>query len=161
MYVIVVSNGYPTSTNPFHGIFAFDQIKALSADVKVILLAVDLDSILHKRKWGFEHIFKDGIEIYAINIPLGRVPRPLLSYFGKWGIKKLYKKIIKDHGEPDIIHAHFLGMGEIATAIRYLIENPDKAKKMGENGRRAVFEEFNWGIEEKKLVALYNKLVNN
>lgn len=47
---------------------------------------------------------------------------------------------------------------EIASAIRFLIDNPDKAQKMGENGRRAVFEEFNWGIEEKKLLALYERI---
>lgn len=49
---------------------------------------------------------------------------------------------------------------EIAAAIRYIIDNPDIAKKMGENGRRAVLEEFNWGIEEKKLFALYNRLLH-
>ena len=53
--------------------------------------------------------------------------------------------------EPD-------NVDEIADAIMYLIDNPDKAKEMGENGRRAVLEEFNWGIEEKILLALYNKL---
>ena len=29
---------------------------------------------------------------------------------------------------------------------------------MGENGRRAIKEEFNWGVEEKKLLALYDAL---
>jgi glycosyltransferase involved in cell wall biosynthesis len=50
---------------------------------------------------------------------------------------------------------------EIADAIMCLIDNPDKAKEMGENGRRAVLEEFNWDIEEKKLLALYHKLAIN
>lgn len=49
---------------------------------------------------------------------------------------------------------------EIASAIRYLRENPNKAKQMGENGRRAILEEFNWSIEEKKLLKLYDDLVN-
>ena len=53
--------------------------------------------------------------------------------------------------EPD-------NVDEIADAIMYLIDNPDKAKEMGENGRRAIWEEFNWGIEEKKLISLYRKL---
>ncbi len=46
----------------------------------------------------------------------------------------------------------------VADAIKYLADNPDKAKEMGENGRLAVLEEFNWGIEEKKLLALYNSV---
>lgn len=48
---------------------------------------------------------------------------------------------------------------EIASAIRYLLDHPEEAKQMGENGRRAVKEEFNWGAEEKKLLALYEDIL--
>jgi len=47
----------------------------------------------------------------------------------------------------------------LQKAMQYMIENPDKAKEMGENGRRAVLEEFNWGQEDKKLLNIYTKLV--
>lgn len=47
---------------------------------------------------------------------------------------------------------------EIASAIRYLLDHPNEARKMGENGRRAVTEEFNWGKEEKKLLAMYDEI---
>ena len=50
---------------------------------------------------------------------------------------------------------------EIAEAIRYLLDNPEEAKRMGENGRRAVKEEFNWGVEEKKLLALYEDILKD
>lgn len=50
---------------------------------------------------------------------------------------------------------------EIADAIRYLLDNPEEAKRMGENGRRAIKEEFNWGVEEKKLLALYEDVLNS
>lgn len=46
----------------------------------------------------------------------------------------------------------------IATAIRYLLENPDEAQKMGANGRRAVEEMYNWGEQEKVLVNMYRNL---
>lgn len=46
----------------------------------------------------------------------------------------------------------------IANAINYLLDNPDIARQMGENGRRAVLEEYNWSVEEKKLLALYREL---
>lgn len=49
---------------------------------------------------------------------------------------------------------------EIADAIRYLLDHPEEARQMGENGRRAVKEEFNWGVEEKKLLALYDEILN-
>lgn len=48
---------------------------------------------------------------------------------------------------------------EIADAIRYLLDNLEEAQRMGENGRRAVEQEFNWGVEEKKLLELYEELV--
>lgn len=48
---------------------------------------------------------------------------------------------------------------EVAGAIRYLLDHPEEARKMGENGRRAVKEKFNWGIEEKKLLALYTDIL--
>ncbi|MCK9549669.1 glycosyltransferase family 4 protein [Aquamicrobium sp.] len=47
----------------------------------------------------------------------------------------------------------------IAEAIDRLIENPDLARRMGENGRRAVHERYNWANEEKKLFALYDAVV--
>ncbi|MDO4988790.1 MAG: glycosyltransferase [Synergistes sp.] len=121
MKVLVVALGYPTDKYPGNGIFEFDQARALTnAGHKVVFVAVDLRSIRRWRKWGTEHFVKDGMDVYAINIPLGRVPHSLLASCGKWGIKKLYRKIVKEHGEPDIIHAHFLGEAEIALALKPL-----------------------------------------
>jgi len=45
--------------------------------------------------------------------------------------------------------------------IRYLLEHPEEMRRMGENGRRAVKEEFNWGVEEKKLFALYEEILKD
>ncbi len=50
---------------------------------------------------------------------------------------------------------------EMSDAIKYLTENPERAKEMGQNGRRAVLEEFNWKNEEKKLFRLYSELSEN
>lgn len=54
--------------------------------------------------------------------------------------------------EPDSVD-------EIAAAIQYLLDHPEEARRMGENGRRAVEEEFNWGTQEKKLLALYEEIL--
>jgi len=48
---------------------------------------------------------------------------------------------------------------EISSAIKYLIENPKIAKKMGENGRRAIKEHFNWSVDEKVLYDLYEDIL--
>lgn len=47
---------------------------------------------------------------------------------------------------------------EIASVISYLNKNRTQAKQMGDNGRKAFEKEFNWQIEEKKLILLYNSL---
>lgn len=47
----------------------------------------------------------------------------------------------------------------IADAIEYLITHPEKARKMGENGRWAVEEKYNWKIEGQKLLRLYEELL--
>ena len=47
---------------------------------------------------------------------------------------------------------------DIARAIRGLLDDPARARQMGENGRRAVEAECNWETEGKKLTALYGEL---
>lgn len=47
---------------------------------------------------------------------------------------------------------------EYADKIIWLFEHPEEAKRMGENGRRAVKEEFNWDTQAVKLLKLYEEL---
>ncbi len=48
---------------------------------------------------------------------------------------------------------------EIARAMEYLIEHPDEARRMGENGRRAVLEKYNWETESKQLLRIYDEVL--
>lgn len=48
---------------------------------------------------------------------------------------------------------------QIKDAIQYFINNPIEAKEMGSNGRNAAIKEFNWDIEEEKLLNVYQKLL--
>lgn len=48
---------------------------------------------------------------------------------------------------------------EIAEAIKFLLNNPDKSKQMGKNGRKNILEKYNWEAEGKKLISIYQKLV--
>lgn len=49
----------------------------------------------------------------------------------------------------------------IACAIDYLVDHPDEAREMGENGWRAAREKYNWGHEEKRLLHFYGSLLAN
>ena len=69
----------------------------------------------------------------------------------------LWKEMIE--GNNCGICVNPLDQKEIAKAIEYLIEHPEEAKKMGENGRKAVLEKYNWENESKKLLKIYEELI--
>ncbi|MGC5324933.1 glycosyltransferase family 4 protein [Brevibacillus sp. SYSU BS000544] len=48
---------------------------------------------------------------------------------------------------------------EIADAINWIMEHPEKSKEMGLKGRRAIENRYNWETEQKNLVQLYKELV--
>jgi glycosyltransferase involved in cell wall biosynthesis len=48
---------------------------------------------------------------------------------------------------------------EIARAMEYLIEHPQEAQQMGENGRRAVRDKYNWETESQKLLHIYDTVL--
>jgi len=70
---------------------------------------------------------------------------------------ELWKRIIEKHQCGICVDP--MNPEEIAQAIRYIIEHPTEAKKMGENGKQAVLEIYNWGQEKQKLLRLYEELL--
>lgn len=49
---------------------------------------------------------------------------------------------------------------QIVEAMRYLIEHPEEARAMGQRGRRAVEQSYNWDSEARKLVCFYKKILD-
>jgi len=47
----------------------------------------------------------------------------------------------------------------IAGAMTYLIEHPQQARRMGENGRQAVLETYNWEKESRRLLQVYEAVL--
>lgn len=47
---------------------------------------------------------------------------------------------------------------QIADAIIRLLEDPEYARELGENGKRAVADKYNWRSEEEKILAAYESL---
>ena len=70
---------------------------------------------------------------------------------------KLWKEIIDD--AKCGICADPMDPKAIADAIEYIMTHPVEAKIMGENGKKAVLEKYNWNIEEKKLFKVYEELI--
>ncbi|NLX90387.1 MAG: glycosyltransferase family 4 protein [Firmicutes bacterium] len=68
----------------------------------------------------------------------------------------LWKEIINEYKCGICVNPD--NVAEIKEAIEYIINNPKEAEQMGENGRRAVLEKFNWGTQEKVLLEIYEVL---
>lgn len=51
-----------------------------------------------------------------------------------------------------------LDIDGIAEAVNYIVSNPLDAERMGNNGKKAVSEQYNWGVKERKLYKLYEDL---
>lgn len=68
----------------------------------------------------------------------------------------LWRKIIQESKSGVCVDP--LRPKDIAKAVEYLIEHPEKAREMGENGRKAILERYNWENEEKKLLRIYDEI---
>lgn len=69
----------------------------------------------------------------------------------------LWRKIVEENQCGICVNP--LDPQEIARAIEYLVTHPGVAREMGERGRRAVEEKYNWEREAEKLCALYKELL--
>ena len=69
----------------------------------------------------------------------------------------LWKEIVEDAACGVAVDP--MNPKSIADAMTYYTDNLEEAKKQGLNGRRAVEEKYNWGVEEKKLVSFYKQLI--
>lgn len=69
----------------------------------------------------------------------------------------LWKEIIEENECGKCINPY--DVSSISDAINYYLDNPEVARRHGENGRRLVKEKYNWGTQEAILFNLYSELV--
>ncbi|MBQ6575165.1 MAG: glycosyltransferase family 4 protein [Lachnospiraceae bacterium] len=50
---------------------------------------------------------------------------------------------------------------EYANAINYLLNNPEKARRLGQNGRKTIKEVLNWEKEQNNLLGLYREILED
>lgn len=127
------------------GVLPPEEVKDVyaRADVGVVLLDYSPNVGYHKGTLGVLKLFEymmAGIPVVATDF-------------------ELWKEIVEGNDcgiciDPHDIHA-------IADAVNRLIDNPDMARQMGENGRRAVKEKYNWATQEQILFDLYDSLTTN
>jgi len=102
-------------------------------------------AILHPTPNHIESLVTKLFEYMAAGLPV------IASNFPLW------KELIE--GNNCGLNVDPLNPEEIAKAVAYLIEHPNEARKMGENGRKAVVVKYNWETESKKLIDVYENLL--
>ena len=71
---------------------------------------------------------------------------------------ELWKEIVEGRDCGTCVNPH--DIDAIADAINYYVDHPDIAKEKGQNGRKAVEQTYNWGMQEKALLEAYNHVLN-
>lgn len=128
----------------YRGVLPPTQVNQLyaTADVGIVLLDYSPNVGYHKGTLGVLKMFEymmAGIPVVATDF-------------------ELWKEIVEGNDcgiciDPHDVHA-------IADAVNSLLDNPTRARQMGDNGRRAVKEHYNWASQEKILWQLYDSLLS-
>ena len=51
-------------------------------------------------------------------------------------------------------------INQITSKLKFLIDHPEEAKRLGDNGRKAVKEKYCWQKQEEVLYKMYSRLLN-
>jgi L-malate glycosyltransferase len=113
MRLLIIPSWYVTEDNPNNGIFFKEQAESLAnSGVEVVVAYPDLRFKLGTLRRG---IYKD----YNAKVPTYIYRKRTLTPFierGRWPqrikmLEKLYERVCRDIGEPDIVHLHSCRMG--------------------------------------------------
>ena len=126
-----------------------------SVDFLGYLTRDEVASVLHRSKAGL--VTLHDMENYRDALPVKMFEYMVASLPVISSNNKLWKSIIDRHQCGICVDP--MNPKEIAEAIKYIIEHPNEAKIMGKNGKKAIYEMYNWENEEKKLFNIYNVLI--
>ena len=116
MKVLLTGRGFDSRGEHAVGVFELDQAKALkSLGHDVRFAAVDTRSVLRSRPWGIWEYELDGVPVYYISVPAGRLPFRGNDRVTKLAAERLFRYVLRSGWEPDVLHSHFgAGFLEIA-----------------------------------------------
>lgn len=110
----MIVRGFPTSLNPQWGCFEKDQAEALvKHGHKVVAMSVDARLERHRGRLGMHHFENAGVSYYNYVMLPGKIFSKVTGFdYYRKHIKfhffdKIYKRIVSEHGTPDIIYSQF------------------------------------------------------
>lgn len=122
MNICIIARGWPSERDPQWGCFERDQALALKElGHKVVVLSVDVRfKTRYKRHFGITKSQHDDIICYNLyagpfwGVALQRISLSLYKKINGLLFMFLYNKVVKEHGFPDILYAHYLKNSERA-----------------------------------------------
>ena len=160
-----------------------DAMGLVQSDVRLNLAGEFIESVVEndaKHSYGWQRVNELGFldragvkSVYSLSIAGLVTLHPVINYLDSLPVKMfeymsagipviasnfpLWQEIIE--GNQCGVLVNPLKPKQIAEAIDYLISNPEQARRMGQNGRKAVLEKYNWSAEEKKLFNFYDEIL--
>ena len=138
------------------------------------------EALLYRNVQFLNHVPKDILNHHYQNVTIGIAVfdySPNLGYkTGSLGVNKIFEYM--SFGLPvictdfvlwkEIIDKYNCGICvnpnniyEIRDAINYLVRNKSEAYQMGQNGRHAVMEQFNWSSQERVYLNILKQILHN
>ncbi len=108
MKILIGARGKPSEKYKLNGIFEWEQATALrKLGHEIIYVIIDLRSFRRKRQLGYRSYLEEGIRVYELSLPLGRLPDGIMKFAYHFFSKYIYKNILREESKIDIVHAHF------------------------------------------------------
>ena len=127
-----------------------------------------IDAYGHLDRTGVRHVMRHAmaglVTLHPVTNYLDALPVKMFEYMAA-GLPviasrfPLWQDIVEGHGCGVCVDPR--DPQAIAAAIDHLCRHPHVARRMGENGRRAVRAHYHWRGEADKLAAFYDRLVGN
>ena len=124
MFIVLISRGVPSKRDPQWGCFEKDQAEALTnLGHKVVVISVDSRFRTYWRKLGITHCCINGIDYYNCFLIPGIITRKLgglrFNFFVKKKLlRKLFERVVCEHGMPDILYSHYLSNSCLALDLK-------------------------------------------
>lgn len=122
----------------YHGILNRQQVSQLLGKVKIgMVTLLPTPSYLESLPIKLFEYMLAGIPVVTSDFPL-------------------WNSIVKGHNCGLMVDP--IDSQAIAAACKWLLDNQEQAKQMGENGRQAVLNNYTWDKEQERLLEFYRKL---
>lgn len=142
-------------------------------DAELVAQSIGDDSALGARVHLLAPVSPQEVVDYAASATIGVAPGPPSCLNNRYSLpNKLFESmaaglpVIGSSALPEVravIEHSGAGLtvdttqpGEIAAALRFLLEHPENAAKMGRAGRQAIEERYNWSVPAGVLLEVYD-----